>query len=224
MSRTVRCQVLQCVGECVCLCCSCGGVSSVHSPLVVVVGGAIAEGRVALWWWVACCPCHLHSVPCLRIRSGTRIVRSSLALHSLVSCCPLSLCVAVLLCCVGKTGGWCVFQCDVCVVLLCCLVEWRWGAEGVCGLFVCLPLLSVFPSLLPLSLLLLVFGVVRAQPCEHARYPRTPLRLPLLFAFSSLLFSSAPRLSSPSAFSSAVGMAVGDSPCVGVLCWHDGDG
>lgn len=28
----------------VCLCCSCGGVSSVRSPLVVVVGGAIVEG------------------------------------------------------------------------------------------------------------------------------------------------------------------------------------
>ena len=30
----------------VCLCCSCGGVSSVRSPLVVVEGGAIVDGRV----------------------------------------------------------------------------------------------------------------------------------------------------------------------------------
>ena len=73
--------------------------------------------------------------------------------------------------------------------------------------------------------LLLVFGVVRAQPCEHARYPRTPLCLwllvPLLFflclILSSPLFLFLPRLSS-------VGMAVCDSPCVGVLCGHDGDG
>lgn len=47
----------------------------------------------------------------------------------------------------------------------------------VCGLVACLPL--------PLPLVL-VFGVVRAQPCEHARYPRTPLCLrpivPLLFS------------------------------------------
>nr|DAM57424.1 MAG TPA: hypothetical protein [Caudoviricetes sp.] len=50
MSRTVPCQVLWCVGgECVCLCCSCGGVSSVCSPLVVVVGGAIVDGGVPLW-------------------------------------------------------------------------------------------------------------------------------------------------------------------------------
>ena len=35
-----------------------------------------------------------------------------------------------------------------------------------------------------------VFGVVRAQPCEHARYPRTPLRLSCgCFLFSSLLHS-----------------------------------
>lgn len=37
----------------VCLWCSCGGVSSVHHPLVVVVGGAIVDGGVSLWWWVA---------------------------------------------------------------------------------------------------------------------------------------------------------------------------
>ena len=30
---------------------------------------------------------------------------------------------------------------------------------------------SLYSSLPPLSLLPLVFGVVRAQPCEHARYP-----------------------------------------------------
>lgn len=32
----------------VCLCCSCGGVSSVCSPLVVVVGGAVVDGGVCV--------------------------------------------------------------------------------------------------------------------------------------------------------------------------------
>ena len=40
VSCAVRCRVCGVVW-CVCLCCSCGGVSSVRSPLVVVVGGAI---------------------------------------------------------------------------------------------------------------------------------------------------------------------------------------
>lgn len=31
----------------VCLCCLCGGVSSVRSPLVVVEGGAVVDGGVA---------------------------------------------------------------------------------------------------------------------------------------------------------------------------------
>lgn len=35
------------VGVGVCLWCSCGGVSSVRSPLVVVEGGAIVDGGVA---------------------------------------------------------------------------------------------------------------------------------------------------------------------------------
>nr|DAM57422.1 MAG TPA: hypothetical protein [Caudoviricetes sp.] len=78
---------------------------------------------------------------------------------------------------------------------------------------------SLFVFLFSLSSsLLLVFGVVRAQPCEHARYPRTPLCFLLL---CSLLF--APRLSSRPAFP-FVGMAVCDSPCVGVPSWHDCDG
>lgn len=33
----------------VCLWCSCGGVSSVRSPLVVVEGGAIVDGGVPSW-------------------------------------------------------------------------------------------------------------------------------------------------------------------------------
>ena len=36
-----------CVVACVCLWCSCGGVSSDQSPLVVVVGGGIVDGGVA---------------------------------------------------------------------------------------------------------------------------------------------------------------------------------
>lgn len=44
MSCTVPCRVCGAWVVGVCLCCSCGGVSSVHSPLVVVVGGAIVDG------------------------------------------------------------------------------------------------------------------------------------------------------------------------------------
>ena len=60
---------------------------------------------------------------------------------------------------------------------------------------------------LPLLLFVLVFGVVRAQLCEHARYPRTPLRLPCcLLLFASLLRSS---LFCASRLSCYCGMAVG---------------
>ena len=64
-----------------------------------------------------------------------------------------------------------------------CVMAW-----DECSLFL------FFSFSLFLLLLVLVFGVVRAQPCEHARYPRTPLRLPccllcclLCFVLSSLL-------------------------------------
>lgn len=71
---------------------------------------------------VCCCvvplscvvPRPLYGVPCLRIRSGTPH-----CLVLLVSCCLLSLCVAVLLCCVRGTGGWCVWcvrsHCERCI-------------------------------------------------------------------------------------------------------------
>ena len=47
MSRTVPCRVCGVWAVSVCLWCSCGGVSSVHSPLAVVEGGAIVDGGVA---------------------------------------------------------------------------------------------------------------------------------------------------------------------------------
>ena len=47
MSHSLPRQVLWCVVACVCLWCSCGGVSCVCSPLVVVVGGAVVDGGVA---------------------------------------------------------------------------------------------------------------------------------------------------------------------------------
>lgn len=45
VSCTVSCRVCGVRVMSVSLCCSCSGVSSVCYPLVVVVGGAIAEGR-----------------------------------------------------------------------------------------------------------------------------------------------------------------------------------
>ena len=87
-------------------------------------------------------------------------------------------------------GGVCWVEGCVCGVLWC---VWVCG----CGVSLLVSLFFFF-----LFLFVLVFGVVRAQPCEHARYPRTPLRLPcclLCLPFSALL-CSAPRLSSLSAF------------------------
>jgi hypothetical protein len=46
VSCTVPCWVRG-VWWCVCLCCSSYGVSSDHSPLMVVVGGAVVDGWVA---------------------------------------------------------------------------------------------------------------------------------------------------------------------------------
>lgn len=114
----------------------------------------------------------------------------------------------------GRKGVWCplsIHRCvvvrisAVCVVMRCVMtvhvlscrivlrvVEWRWWGGCVwsrrsssSSSSFCLLLLL----LLSLLFLVLVFGVVRAQPCEHARYPRTPLCL--LF---SLLFHSPPFL------------------------------
>lgn len=47
--HVVHCSIARCAVwvVSVCLCRSCGGVSSVHSPLVVVVGGAVVDGGVA---------------------------------------------------------------------------------------------------------------------------------------------------------------------------------
>lgn len=51
MLCTVSCRVCGVWVVSVCLWCSCGGVSSVCSPLVVVEGGAVVDGGVA-WWMV----------------------------------------------------------------------------------------------------------------------------------------------------------------------------
>ena len=93
--------------------------------------------------------------------------------------------------CVLLCSGVC-YVASHCVVLL--AVEWRWGVWSCsvlfCSVLFCLVFLLLF--------VLLVFGVVRAQLCEHARYPRTPLR-PLVVC---VVFFSLPRLSS------VIGMAV----------------
>lgn len=57
--------------------------------------------------------------------------------------------------------------------------EWRAWWCALCDVFCC----SLF---LPLPPFVLVFGVVRAQPCEHARYPRTPLCFSCCFVSSSV--------------------------------------
>ena len=77
-----------------------------------------------------------------------------------------------------------------------------------------------FPLLLSL---VLVFGVVRAQPCEHARYPRTPLcpLVTLSRVSLSLSFLSPPFFSLRLSIVWNGGVCL---PCVGVLGGHDGDG
>ena len=70
------------------------------------------------------------------------------------------------------------------------------GAVGVWRLVLVHCSMSCLLSLLFPLIFVLVFGVVRAQPCEHARYPRTPL----CSSVPCLVFSSPPRFSSPPVF------------------------
>lgn len=142
---------------------------------------------------VLCCPCSLHGVPCFRIRSGFLYCSRSSRIVL------LSLFLSVVPCCVAGCGM-------------------AVGGVRVCGLFP----LSSSSLRLPLLLFVLVFGVVRAQPCEHARYPRTPLCLScrvLCSLFTVFLFTV--FLRAPPFFCWNGG---GCLPCVGVLCWHDCDG
>ena len=107
-----------------------------------------------------------------------------------------------------------------CLVALCCGL-WNGGVcvgVWVCGLVTRSPLLSVFLFLF-LFLFVLVFGVVRAQPCEHARYPRTPLSLPCCCCLVFSLFCAPPFFHHPPFFCCWNGGVC--LPCVGVLCWHD---
>ena len=110
--------------------------------------------------------------------------------------------------------------CDdsACLVLSYCVVGCGMAVcAGVRGLVICLP-----PSLsLFLFLFMLVFGVVRAQLCEHARYPEHHC-VSLVLGLSSLLFSST-RLSFIIRLSFCWNGGV-CLPCVGVPSWHDGDG
>ena len=86
------------------------------------------------------------------------------------------------LCVVGCVSVWCV--------LCCCAVLWNGGVWWSRRL----------SSSSSSSFLLLVFGVVRAQLCEHACYPRTPLRLSCCLLCLFFSFHPAPRLSSLPAF------------------------
>ena len=132
-----------------------------------------------------------------------------------------------MLVCVGRNSVWCLLSTHhpccgvhlsgVCVVMTVCDDSARLVLSHCvvgCGMAVCEGCVS---SLVFFFFLLLVFGVVRAQPCEHARYPRTPLCFLVVFSSlcSSLFFM--PRLS----FCWNGG---GGLPCVGVSSWHDCDG
>nr|DAK80331.1 MAG TPA: hypothetical protein [Caudoviricetes sp.] len=100
-----------------------------------------------------------------------------------------------------------------CLLFMCCGM----AVVGLCGLVVCL-LLSSLCLPLPLPFCVGVRGSARAALRARTLSPNTIASLLLC----SLL--SVPRFSSCPAFLRYCGMAVGDSPCVGVLCWHDCDG
>ena len=138
--------------------------------------------------------------------------------------CPLS----TLVCCGVCFSVLCVLFC--CAVLW--VVEWRGVWEGVrsrclSSSSLCLPLLFVFLFSLfssSSSLCVGVRGSARAAMRARTLSPNT-IASPL--AAASLLFSSLFPAFLCLSFTSRLsvfGMAVGDSPCVAVLCWHDGDG
>lgn len=125
----------------VCLCCSCGGVSSVYSPLVVMVGGGVVDGGVPSWmvggmvsegrqcYWlpVECrCPPSVCWRPPCRLPCGPVEWRVWW-----VVCCPV-----FGLCC---SPSHCPFpsyrSCSSSV--LCCRVCCGWGSavEGLCPVF-----------------------------------------------------------------------------------------
>lgn len=81
----------------------CVGVPLVVYPVALLNGGC---GVCCIVPLVLCCPRPLYSVPCLWIRSGILYCLVLFVLHSLVSCYPLLLCVAVLLC-GEREGGVC---------------------------------------------------------------------------------------------------------------------
>ena len=89
-------------------------------------------------------------------------------------------------------GSVCAPQCEWCVMAVCavsypvlshCVVGY--GMAVVWGVVLSFVFFSSFFFLL---LFVLVFGVVRAQLCEHARYPRTPLCFLVVFSFCSPSF------------------------------------
>ena len=116
---------------CVSVCCSCGGVSSACSPLVVVEGGAVVDGGVPLWMmggmmgegrW-CCWPPRLCVVSPFRLRGGPIEWR-----EWWVVCCPRVR--------IGSSPSHC--PCPLYVVFtslpfVCCRVCCGWGSAVVCG-------------------------------------------------------------------------------------------
>lgn len=192
------------------------------TPVLCVVSPFRLRGGLVEWRGgrvVVLSPCLVLSLSSSRCSLSSNWIRhpalSSPFLHCIPSCRAVRFFFVFAVLCVesGKACGvvWCLlFHCQLfmccgvcfsvvrvlsCLVLLCCVVGCGMAVgEGVCGLVACLSLFSVFFF----SFLLLVFGVVRAQPREHARYPRTPLCSPCC-VLSSLRFP-APRFSSCPAF------------------------
>ena len=129
---------------------------------------------------------------------------------------------------VGVEGGCeedtvCIPPCcddSACLVLSCLVLSYCVVGCGMAGCVVSslvFSLLSVFPLSFPL--VGGVRGSARAALRARTLSPNTIASL-LLLALSSLC----PPLFFIIRLSCYCGMAVCDSPCVGVLCWHDCDG
>ena len=146
-------------------------------------------------------------------RVGSGLASSCCPAPLVLSCSPRVILVSLPLCvwwhdamrggeggvCYEWRGVWvwgCVLFCSSPFSSLCLLSQHCWFVVCFCdrvvslwngGVRWCGGCVVLVVSSSPFSSLVLVFGVVRAQLCEHARYPRTPLCFRPIVVFSFLL-------------------------------------
>ena len=186
---------------CWCVCCGWGsavGCAAYSNGVGVVVWCCVVEWRRRVF--ASCEAVFYFSSPCLCV-----------CCHSIVD---LGWCLCGRVVSLWNGGVGCVVSihrscCGVCFSVMVCVGR----NGGVCG--VCSPQFSFF-----LSLCCGVRGSARAALRARTLSPNT-IVFPLC-VLSCSLFSSSLLFHHPLFF--CCGMAVCVLPCVGVLCWHDGDG